>query len=82
MVLSRVSLPPAIFIFQTKQCDFFLALGLNPYDVRKKCNRIVDGPLCYKQMRWIEIYMNQPHVKVELGANENIEFQACNEEVR
>jgi len=59
----------------------FQTLGLNPYDVRKKCDRAVDGPLCYKQLEWIQTYMNLPKIKLELGANKNVEFQSCNEEV-
>ncbi|KAJ9110119.1 hypothetical protein QFC19_001790 [Naganishia cerealis] len=40
-------------------------LGLNMYDTRKKCDRSedADGPLCYRQMGWIEEYMNSPEVK-------------------
>lgn len=35
------------------------------YDSRLKCDRAPekDGPLCYRQMGWIEEYMNQPEVK-------------------
>jgi cathepsin A (carboxypeptidase C) len=31
--------------------------GLNLYDVRKTCDRSKDkdGPLCYKQMEWVEV---------------------------
>jgi hypothetical protein len=44
-------------------------LGLNPYDVRKKCDKAEDkdGPLCYKQMGYVEKWMNRPEIKAELG---------------
>jgi cathepsin A (carboxypeptidase C) len=56
-------------------------LGLNMYDVRKKCDKSEDkdGPvrflspiwdptrahhqLCYKEMGWMETYLNKPEVK-------------------
>ncbi|GAA6019418.1 hypothetical protein JCM10207_001379 [Rhodosporidiobolus poonsookiae] len=43
---------------------------INPYDIRRSCDRNgEDGPLCYKQMQWIETYMNQPNVRKQLGAS-------------
>lgn len=56
--------------------------GLNPYDVRKKCDRNgEDGPLCYKQMQWIEAYLNNDDVKAELGAPANLKFDSCNMQI-
>lgn len=44
-----------------------------------KCDRDgEDGPLCYKQMEWIEVYMNDPEVKKALGVSKEREFQSCN----
>ena len=35
-----------------------LTLPLSSIDIRKKCDRDGDdGPLCYKEMQWIETYM-------------------------
>lgn len=64
------------------------------YDVRKKCDKAEDkdGPvrhvklrsssandqLCYKEMGWMETYMNKPEVKKQLGAPADITFQSCN----
>jgi len=52
--------------------------GLNPYDARIKCDHKEDGELCYRQMKWIDTWLNDPKHKVELGANPEREFQSCN----
>ncbi|KAF8655864.1 hypothetical protein AX16_002947 [Volvariella volvacea WC 439] len=55
--------------------------GLNPYDVRRKCDRAKDGNLCYIQMSWIEKWMNDPKNKAALGVDPSKEFASCNMEV-
>jgi len=56
--------------------------GLNPYDIRKKCDRDgEDGPLCYKQLQWIETYMNNPDVRKSLGVSKDRTFESCNMQV-
>ncbi|KAM0747546.1 peptidase S10 serine carboxypeptidase [Meredithblackwellia eburnea MCA 4105] len=56
--------------------------GKNPYDVRKKCDREGDdGPLCYKEMQWIETYLNKPEIKKELGASADRTFESCNMQI-
>ncbi|KAI9507817.1 Alpha/Beta hydrolase protein [Russula earlei] len=57
--------------------------GLNLYDVRRKCDRSkdADGPLCYKQVGWIEIWMNNPKNKAALGVDPSRKFESCNTEV-
>ena len=62
--------------------SFSLQLNLNPYDVRLSCDRdeSADGPLCYKQMGWIETYLNKPEIRAELGVGEGT-FASCNMEV-
>ncbi|GAA5905554.1 S10 family peptidase [Sporobolomyces salmoneus] len=56
--------------------------GLNPYDISKKCDRDgEDGPLCYKEMEWIEVYMNQPEVRKALGVSKERSFESCNMQV-
>jgi len=53
--------------------------GLNPYDIRRPCDRNGgDGPLCYKEMLWIEIYLNRPEVKKALGVPKELQFESCN----
>ncbi|KAE8234884.1 hypothetical protein CF326_g51 [Tilletia indica] len=57
--------------------------GKNLYDVRRTCDRAEDkdGPLCYKQMEWIDVYMNKPETKKMFGAPDSREFQSCNMEI-
>ena len=55
---------------------------INPYDIRRSCNRDgEDGPLCYKQMEWIETYLNQAEIKKTLGVPEKLNFASCNMDV-
>lgn len=51
--------------------------------MRKTCDRSKDkdGELCYKQMGWIETWMNDPQVKVALGVDPTLNFASCNMEV-
>jgi len=51
--------------------------GLNPYDARRKCNPDKDGQVCYKQVDWIDTWLNEPKIKAELGANPDRKFEAC-----
>ena len=55
------------------------ATGRNLYDVRKTCNRDedADGPLCYKELGWIESWLNRSEVKEELGAPKELKFASC-----
>ncbi|GLB35555.1 putative peptidase S10 family protein [Lyophyllum shimeji] len=55
--------------------------GLNPYDVRRKCDRAKDGDLCYKQLLWVETWLNDPKTKAALGVNPDQTFASCNFEV-
>ena len=66
------------FPCQTASLSCFTASGLNPYDARRQCNPDEDGQLCYKQMNWIEKYMNNPKVKEAIGVSPQREYAACN----
>ncbi|OCF31325.1 cathepsin A (carboxypeptidase C) [Kwoniella heveanensis BCC8398] len=58
-------------------------LGLNMYDVRRTCDKSPDkdGQLCYREMGWMETYLNKPEVKAQLGAPDNVQFQSCNMQI-
>lgn len=58
------------------------ASGRNLYDIRKKCNREgEDGELCYKELNWIQTFLNRHDVKEELGVPKEMDFQSCNMEI-
>jgi len=80
---SRFTCVPATLYCNSQLFGPFQQLGLNPYDVRRKCDRAADkdGPLCYKQMGWIDVWMNLPDVKKAVGANPEREFASCNMDV-
>ena len=56
---------------------------INMYDVRRPCDRSPekDGPLCYKQLEWIPVWLNDENVKNALGANPAIAYNGSSEEV-
>ena len=49
--------------------------GLNPYDVRKKCED--QGNLCYPQLGVVETFLNRAEVMDAIGAEVD-SFQTCN----
>lgn len=53
------------------------------YDVRKPCDRSPDkdGPLCYKELEWMAVWLNSVNVKKELGANPAINFTSISQKV-
>jgi len=51
------------------------------YDVRRKCDRSKDGPLCYKELVWTETWLNDPKTKAALGADPSKTFESCNMKV-
>ncbi|KAG6854174.1 hypothetical protein C0991_009826 [Blastosporella zonata] len=77
---SRFTCVPAALYCNTMFAPL-MQLGLNPYDVRRKCDRAKDGDLCYKQMLWIDTWMNIPANKAALGVNPDQTFASCNMEV-
>ncbi|KAG6329898.1 hypothetical protein ID866_9192 [Astraeus odoratus] len=57
------------------------ASGLNPYDARLSCDPNEDGELCYRELSWIETYMNKPSVKAVLGVSPYRVYKTCNTNV-
>ncbi|KAJ6621796.1 serine carboxypeptidase [Mycena sp. CBHHK59/15] len=54
----------------------------NIYDVRMPCDPKVDGPMCYKEIPWLEEYMRLPEVKRALGVDPRArDFVACSDEI-
>ncbi|KDR81948.1 hypothetical protein GALMADRAFT_58763 [Galerina marginata CBS 339.88] len=78
---SRFTCAPAIMYCNSQLFGPLMQLGLNPYDVRRACDRDEDGPLCYSQMQWIDTWMNEPSNKAALGVNPSRTFESCNMEV-
>ena len=74
---------PKLTISRSFTPSNLLETGLNPYDVRRKCDRSedADGPLCYRQIHWIDTWMNDPVHKAALGVNPDRTFESCNMEV-
>ncbi|KAH9483643.1 Carboxypeptidase Y-like protein A [Psilocybe cubensis] len=75
---SRFTCVPAMAYCNSQLFGPLMQLGLNPYDVRRKCDRNSDGPLCYKQMEWIDTWMNEPSNKAAIGVNPSRNFESCN----
>ncbi|KAJ7875366.1 Alpha/Beta hydrolase protein [Mycena olivaceomarginata] len=78
---SRLTCVPAILYCNSQLMGPLMQTGLNPYDVRRKCDRSTDGDLCYKEMSYIDTWMNDPEVKVALGVDPTRNFASCNMEV-
>jgi len=78
---SRLACVPAALYCNSQLYGPIQQSGLNPYDVRKTCNPEEDTSLCYKQMGWIETWMNNPAVKAAVGADSSIKFVSCNLQV-
>ncbi|KAF8061732.1 carboxypeptidase C [Lyophyllum atratum] len=77
---SRFTCFPAM-LYCNNMFSSLMQLGLNPYDVRRKCDKSKDGDLCYKQLLWVEDWMNDPKNKAALGVNPDETFASCNMEV-
>lgn len=78
---SRLACVPAALFCWASLYGPMQELGVNPYDVRRKCDRGADGPLCYREIGWIEHYMNRDDVKAQLGVPRSLTYQSCNMEV-
>ncbi|KAF8894827.1 carboxypeptidase C [Infundibulicybe gibba] len=78
---SRFTCVPALLYCNSQLMGPLMQLGLNPYDVRRKCDRSKDGDLCYSQMGWIDNWMNTPGNKAALGVDPSRDFASCNMDV-
>ncbi|KAJ6532984.1 serine carboxypeptidase [Mycena capillaripes] len=55
-------------------------IGVNTNDVRKKCDKTKQAS-CWKEVPWIEAYMNSPRVRDAIGAAPNRTFIDINTEI-
>ncbi|ODQ82062.1 hypothetical protein BABINDRAFT_160260 [Babjeviella inositovora NRRL Y-12698] len=69
---------PAELYCENKLMGPYADTGLNVYDIRMKCEN--DGENCYKQMDYIDEYMNLDEVKEALGAEVDI-YTLCDDTV-
>lgn len=65
---------PATIYCNNAQMGPYQRTGRNVYDIRKKCEGL---SLCYKDLEYIDNYLNLPEVKAALGV-EVEEYQLCN----
>lgn len=75
---SRLTCTPAAIYCWSRLYGPAQDTGRNLYDVRKKCDHEKDGPLCYKDMEYIETLLNSQDIKQNLGIPESVKFQSCN----
>ncbi|PAV19070.1 serine carboxypeptidase [Pyrrhoderma noxium] len=76
---SRLTCVPAAMYCNSQLYGPIQQSGKNPYDVRRTCNPKEDTSLCYRQMGWIETWMNAN--KKAVGANPSVDFASCNMQV-
>lgn len=77
---SALTCLPANLYCESSQTGPFDNTGLNPYDIRMKCEG--DSGLCYKQIDSIQFYANSPQVKSNLGVDpEVVKYESCSNSV-
>lgn len=70
---------PSTVYCEKKMMEPFEETGLNVYDIRMKCED--QGGNCYKEMDYLDEYLNLEYVKEAVGA-ENIDiFTSCDDKV-
>ncbi|KAJ6520940.1 hypothetical protein B0H19DRAFT_1277831 [Mycena capillaripes] len=55
-------------------------IGVNTNDVRQKCDKTKQAA-CWKEVPWIEAYMNSPHIRDAIGAAPNRTFLDINTKI-
>ncbi|KAG0736544.1 hypothetical protein G6F23_010887 [Rhizopus arrhizus] len=77
---SAITCLPANLYCESSQNGPFDDTGLNPYDIRMKCEG--DSGLCYNQIDSIQFYANSPQVKSNLGVDpEVVKYESCSNSV-
>lgn len=70
---------PATYYCETKLYGPYGETGLNPYDIRKDCAD--EGGNCYKEMDYLDDYLNLDYVKAAVGASNIDIFTSCDDTV-
>ncbi|RCH80744.1 hypothetical protein CU097_003785, partial [Rhizopus azygosporus] len=71
---------PAGLYCESRQAGPFEQTGLNPYDIRMKCEG--DSGLCYNLIEAIQDYANKPEVISNLGVDPEVEkYESCSNSV-
>lgn len=70
---------PATYYCETKLYGPYGETGLNPYDIRKDCAD--EGGNCYKEMDYMDDYLNLDFVKAAVGASNIDIFTSCDDTV-
>ncbi|KAF7976195.1 hypothetical protein HWV62_7370 [Athelia sp. TMB] len=78
---SKLTCIPAVMYCNSQLYGPIQQSGLNPYDARRACDPEKDGQLCYRQMGWIETWMNDPKNKAALGVTSDKKFESCNMQI-
>lgn len=65
---------PATIYCNNAQMGPYQKTGKNVYDIRKECD---GSSLCYKDLQYIDSYLNLPEVKAKLGV-EVEKYEGCN----
>lgn len=77
---SALTCVPAGFYCEKTQAAPFDKTGLNPYDIRRKCEG--DSGLCYDLIQAIDDYANDEKLREELGVDEAAgKYEGCNNPV-
>ncbi|CAO3678228.1 unnamed protein product [Rhizopus stolonifer] len=73
---SAMTCLPADVYCENNQSGPFYATGLNPYDIRVKCEGT--SGLCYDQIDSVQFYANDPWVKKNLGVDSHVvKYESC-----
>ena len=77
---SALTCAPAEFYCTRTQQNNFMKTGLNPYDIRRKCEG--DNDLCYEEIVAIDNYANDPAIRWELGVDDEAgNYSGCSNSV-
>ncbi|AOA63483.1 Putative serine carboxypeptidase [Komagataella phaffii CBS 7435] len=75
---NSVTCVPATLYCDQKLLKPYTDTGLNVYDIRTMCDEGTD--LCYKELEYVEKYMNQPEVQEAVGS-EVSSYKGCDDDV-